>query len=1014
MTEKRLSTLIGIIIFLIALMIYTLTLEPTNSFWDCSEFIACANQMEIGHAPGAPVFMLFGRFFSLFAGGDVTKAAFAINMISAVASALTVMFLFWIICWFSKKIILKSNNQSNFKNKRLIIFGASAIGALSFAFTDSFWFSAVEAEVYATSSLFSAIVFWAILKWEKAGKGWESTRWIILIFYLLGLSVGIHLLNTLTLPAMALIFYYKTYKPDFMGFSITITISFLMILITIFGLIPGVAGMAAYSDLFFVNDLNLPVYSGAIFFVILFTALLYFTYQRSLKWKYNWISTAIVAFSFWLIGYSSFTLLVIRSNANPFIDMNNVENIFGLVNYLNREQYPKRPLIYGNNYNSPVVDVKKRYTYKLYDGKYYKDELNPEYVYDNQTLSLFPRMASNDPGHEKAYQNWIKIKGRTVNIKQGDGSTKKIVVPTFFDNVHFFLKYQLGHMYFRYFMWNFVGRQNDVQGRGSLLYGNWISGIDFIDNLFIANEKNRPETDNYKKSRNIYYFLPLILGLIGLFFQYKKDRHNFLVILLLYILTGIAIVVYLNEIPITPRERDYAYVGSYFAFSIWIGLGCLSIFDKVKFIRENKILGLVILSALFALVPLKLFVENYDDHDRSNRYTARDYAKNMLNSCEKNAIVFTTADNDTYPIWYLQEVENYRKDVRQILQPFIAMDWYANQLSRNYDKREGIELSFKDTDLLMSKNRYFPIINKIDSAIDLDEAIKFIISKDPRTQVVTTDHEVLDYLPGNIITMKVNKKNFVASCSYCILSEDEIPSKIEFKLPNRYLSRDEMLILDILAHNDWKRPLYFVNENILLNLGLSDFLFREGVLFRLLPFKNELPENLADKQALYQYRKIKDEFNWGNVNHKDVYLDYMNIQMVSMLRFREMFAKTAKILANFDEKAKAIEILDLATSLFPGERIPYSFFIPEVVEAYYIAGAKKQGDELALEVGNVLNKELAYYHTIKISSQSGSMANEAGKHMYVLQELVNITNIYSPEIQSTLNEIFEWNYGIMN
>ncbi|MDF1547255.1 MAG: DUF2723 domain-containing protein [Bacteroidales bacterium] len=1014
MSENRLSAGIGILIFFIALVVYTLTLEPTNSFWDCSEFIACAYNLEIGHAPGAPVFMLLGKIFSLFAGGDVTKVAFAINMLSAMASALTVMFLFWIICWFSKKIILKSENQYNFKNKQLLIFGASAIGALSFAFIDSFWFSAVEAEVYATSSLFSAIVFWAILKWEESGSGYESTRWIVLIFYLLGLSVGIHLLNTLTLPAMALIFYYKNYKPGFKGFSLTILVSFLMILIIIFGIIPGIAGMAAYSDLFFVNDLKLPVYTGVIFFVVSLSALLYFTYQRSLKWKSKWISTVIVAFSFWLIGYSSFTLLVIRSNANPFIDMNNVENIFGLVDYLNREQYPKRPLIYGNNYNSPVVDVKKRYTYKLYDGKYYKDELNPEYVYNNQTLSLFPRMASNDPDHEKAYQNWIKIKGRSVDIVQEDGTIKKILVPTFFDNIHFFLKYQLGHMYFRYFMWNFVGRQNDVQGRGSNLYGNWMSGIKFIDRLFIADEKNRPETDNYKKSRNVYYFLPLILGLIGLFFQYKKDRSNFLVVLLLFILTGIAIVVYLNEIPITPRERDYAYVGSYFAFSIWMGLGCLAIFTKIKYIRENKILGLLTLTVLFTLVPLKLFIENYDDHNRSNRHTARDYAKNMLNSCEKNAIVFTTADNDTYPIWYLQEVEGHRTDVRQILQPFIAMDWYANQLRLSYNQREGVDLSFKGTDLLMSRNRYFPIINKIDSAIDLAEAIKFIISKDPRTQVSTRDNEVLDYLPGNKLTMNVNKVNFSASCSYCNLSEDEIPEKIDFELPNRYLSRDEMLILDILAHNDWERPLYFVNENLLQSLGLSSYLYREGVMFRLLPFKNKLPEKLEHAQVLYQYKKVKDEFKWGNVNQSNVYLDYMNIQIVSMLRFREMFSEIANTLGNLGEKAKAIEILDLGMQLFPAERIPYSFFIPEMVEAYYISGAKNKGDELANEAGNFLNEELVYFESIKKQGQFNSISNEAGKDMYILQELVKITAVYSTETYNILNEIFERNYAILN
>jgi hypothetical protein len=584
--HKRIKTYIGTLLLIISLITYVLTLEPTTSFWDCSEFITCANKLEIAHAPGAPTFILLGRLFSLFAGSP-ENVAYTINLLSATASALTVMFLFWIICWFAEKLVKNSKKEYSVQSKTILVYGSAIIGALTYAFSDSAWFSAVEGEVYATSSLFSAIVFWAITKWEQAEKGWKSTRWIILIFYLLGLSVGIHLLNVLALPAMALIFYHKNYNATSKGTIITILAGFVIVIVMIFGIIPGVASFAAHSDLLFVNSFGLPVYSGALTFVFALGILLYYLYKKTINHKKKWVNIAVVCFSFWLIGYSSFTLLVIRSNSNPFVDMNDVENVFGLVNYLNREQYPKRPLFYGNNFNSPIVDAKDRYTYKMLDKKYYKDELNPEYVFDNNTLTLFPRMASIDPEHADAYKSWTNIKGRKVKVTTRDGSVETITVPTFGDNLEFFFKYQFGHMYFRYFMWNFVGKQNDAQGRGGYLKGNWITGIPMVDKMMVGSSDLKPTTENSTKSRNVYYALPLLLGLIGMFYQYRKDSKNFLANLLLFVLTGIAIVVYLNEIPVTPRERDYAYVGSYFAFSIWIGLGCIAIIENLRKIKNQ-------------------------------------------------------------------------------------------------------------------------------------------------------------------------------------------------------------------------------------------------------------------------------------------------------------------------------------------------------------------------------------------------------------------------------------------
>jgi len=1012
MLRKNIQGLLGLSLFAISLVTYILTLEPTTSFWDCSEFIACAYKLEVAHAPGAPMFMLLGRFFSLFANSP-ENVAYMINLLSAVASALTVMFLFWIICWFARKLLLKTKNNYSDINKKLIVYGSALIGALTYAFSDSAWFSAVEGEVYATSSLFSAIVFWAILKWEQAEKGWESTRWIILIFYLLGLSVGIHLLNVLTLPAMTLVFYYKNYKPSIKGTIITILAGFLIVIVLIFGIIPGVASLAAYTDLLFVNSFKLPVYSGAIGFVIILSALLYYAYKKTLTNKMKWVKTLVVCFSFWLIGYSSFTLLVIRSASNPFIDMNNVENVFGLVNYLNREQYPKRPLFYGNSYNSPIVDIKNRYTHKLYDKKYHKDELNPGYVYDKNTLTLFPRMASEDPDHIGAYKNWVKIKGRKVEVIGRDGTMQNIMVPTFADNLTFFFKYQLGHMYFRYFMWNFVGKQNGTQGRGGYLNGNWITGIPFIDKALIGPYELRAATENSAKSRNVYYALPFLLGLLGLFFQYRKDSQNFMVNLLLFVFTGIAIVVYLNEIPITPRERDYAYVGSYFAFSIWVGLGCIAIIESLKKIRTSKAFTILSLSTLLFLIPINIFLENWDDHNRSNRYTARDYAENMLESCEKNAILFTTADNDTYPIWYIQEVEGFRTDIRQILQPFIAIDWYGNQLNNDYGERKGLDISLKSTELLMKNNRYFPVINKIDSAIDLKQAINFVISKDSRTKVRTNDNQLIDFIPGKKISLKINKENFLKNCSYCQLNENEIPEQIYFELKNNHLYREGFLILDIIAKNDWKRPIYFYNPNQLEKLGLSEYLHREGLLYRLMPFKSTLPEQSSHNQSIYQYNLIKNKFQWGNVNRSNVYLDHQNIQMVSQLRFRQLFAELARKLIAQNEKAKAIELLDLVASLFPPERIPYSIFISEMVEAYYLAGANKKAGVLAKDISNNLAQNINYFRKLKIQKGSSSVVNEVRRDLYILQELVKITEQYSSSQSEEIMEVFESYYSIM-
>jgi len=1010
MNKRIFPKLTGWLVFAIALVAYVTTLEPSVSFWDCGEFISCAYNLEIGHAPGAPIFMLFGHFFSLFAGGDPTKVAYMANLASGIASAFTIFFLYWTLVWFAKKWISKSKLEYTETTMNLAIYGSAAIGALTFAFTDSFWFSAVEGEVYATSSLFSAIAFWAITRWEESVDNQENKNWIVFIFYILGLSVGIHLLNTLTIPAIALVYYYKKFTPSVKGTLITLAVSFIMILLFIFVIIPGVVTLAAYFDLFFVNSIGFPVYVGALTFVALLILSLFLLYKYSVNKQKLVLKLAVLSLSFWLIGYSAYTLLVIRSASKPFINMNDVENLFGLVNYLNREQYPQRPLIYGNNYNSPVIDIKERYTYKLYDKEYLKDKLNPEYIFDDRTLTLFPRMASLDDGHERAYQNWVKIKGRPVDVEDRDGTTKTIMVPTFSDNFRFFINYQIGFMYFRYFMWNFSGRQNDTQGRGGVVNGNWITGIPFIDKALVGPDDESLKTVDQKKSRAVFFMLPLILGFIGLVYQYKVDKENFLVNLLLFLLTGIAIVVYLNEIPATPRERDYAYVGSFYAFSIWIGLGCLAIIESISLLRKNKIANSAVIGVILLAVPGWMLYQNYSCHDRSNRYTTRDYAADVLESCDKDALLFTTADNDTYPIWYSQEVEGTRKDVREILEPFMPLDWYAEQFNQSFDGKKDVKFGYRGKELLMDNNQYFPILERIDSAIDINQALDFLKSDDPRTMVGTNDGRKFHFIPSKKLYFRVNKANFIKSCSYAKVEENEIPDTIGIQLNKQSLNRDELFILDLIAKNNWERPIYFISTNYPDQLGLSDYIYPEGLVYRLSPFKKGLPVNFAREQALFQYNLLKNKFKWGNVNSKSVFLDQMNVQTVTMMHFREMFANVAKLLGYANEKEKAKEILNLCETIFPKDRIPYYYDMPKIVEAWFALGDSAKAEQLSLDIANYYDKKLAYYSKLNNYFKENVTGSETGTCLYILQELYKSTEECNLPVKDKVMEIFRKYY----
>ncbi len=700
-TFNKINLITGWILFTVASVVYLLTMEPTTSFWDTGEFISTAFKQEVGHPPGAPFFMIIGRFFTLFAGGDVSKIAVSMNSMSALASGFTILFLFWTITHLAKKMVITDEDYST--GKIISVLGAGAVGALAYAFSDTFWFSAVEAEVYATSSLFTAFVFWAILKWENIANEPHANRWLILIAFLMGLSIGVHLLNLLAIPAIVFVYYFKKYKPTIWGIAASLGISVAILGAIMYIIIPGLVSLGTQFELMFVNGFGMPYQSGLIFyFAALFIVLGFLIYRSHKKLQVVW-NSILVAFTMIAIGYSSYAVIVIRSVANTPLNESAPDTAFDLLRYLNREQYGQTPLFYGTYFNSPpikIIDGKPLF-YKE-NGKYVKVKQR-DYEYDPNFKGFFPRMWSERPEHIQEYIYWAGMneanlyqvqsdeQGKPVRNRNGEVSFDRnnpLKTPSFGENLKFFVRYQVGFMYLRYFMWNFAGRQNDLQGNGELTKGNWISGINFIDEARLGPQDNLPDHLKNNKARNRLFLLPLLLGIAGIIFQYQKQNKDFWVVTLLFVLTGFAILVYLNQYPLQPRERDYAYAGSFYAFTIWIGLGVLWLIQLIsKNYRSVAAAGGVTLITT-ALVPGIMAAENWDDHDRSGRYTARDFAYNYLNSCENNAVLFTNGDNDTFPLWYIQEVEGVRTDVRVINLSYFTADWYIKQMQMQvYDSK---------------------------------------------------------------------------------------------------------------------------------------------------------------------------------------------------------------------------------------------------------------------------------------------------------------------------------------
>ncbi|QGY43690.1 DUF2723 domain-containing protein [Maribellus comscasis] len=1007
------NNILGWVVFTIAALTYFLTLEPTVSWWDCGEFIVSAFKLEVGHPPGAPFHMILGRFFTLFAS-DESRAAVMVNTMSALASAGTIMLLYWSIVHLAKKLFSSENLSIG---EQIAVWGSGLVGALAYSFTDSFWFSAVEGEVYALSSFFTAAVFWAILKWENNADEKYANRWLVLIGYLVGLSIGVHLLNLLAIPAIGLVYYFKKYDFSWKGALVATGVSIGVLGGIQLVVIPGLPRVAFLFDRIFVNGLGLPFNSGILFFVALIIAgsvwAVRYTRSRNLVvWN-----TAVTILIVILIGYSSFALILIRASANPPMNQNHPDNAFALLKYLNREQYGERPLTYGPYYTAPAIGSKgEKPQYNKVDGEYeVTGSMSAGTEYEPKLETFFPRMYSSQPQHIEVYEDWGKVKGRPVRVRTG-GEVKTLIRPTFGENLRFFFSYQLGHMYMRYFMWNFAGRQNDIQGHGGFMNGNWISGIKLIDDAKVGPRENIPDFMKNDPTRNTYYFLPLLFGLIGLFFQYnqgKKGKQGFIVTLMLFIFTGIAIIVYLNQYPVQPRERDYAYAGSFYAFAIWIGLAVAAFYSALSKLWKGAVPATLVTLISLVLVPGILASENWDDHDRSGRYMTRDYAKNYLESCAPNAILFTYGDNDTFPLWYVQEVEGVRPDIKIINVGYLGMDWYINQQQMATNDAPPVPFSFDKSKYYMGIRDIVLFQERFENSVELSDAMEFLGSDDVRTKVKVSNGEMMDYFPARNFHITVDKQKVLETGT--VQPEDSalIADRVEINISKNLITKSEMAVLNMMAANNWERPIYIDHSLVHVgNIHFKDYLQFEGLAYRFVPIKTQ-------RQGVYYghvnsdilYDNVMNKYVWGNVNDPDIFLDEYNRKEINILQARYMFARLAGVLNQEGKKEKAVEVLDKMFELFPNEILPLTYDSFPAIEQYFVAGENEKGAELTRTLADNCFAKVDYFLSLPARFEAAAKA-EQDREFSMLRNIQYLTRKYNQddlfnEVDTRLKELIE-------
>jgi len=1021
------NRLMAVMVFIVSAVTYLLTIEPTASFWDCGEFIASSYKLEVGHPPGNPVFQLFARFFTMFTGPQ--HAAVAVNAMSAICSALTIFFLYLTIVFLAKRLLRPSADGTYPVAKAIAIFGSGVVGALAYTFSDTFWFSAVEGEVYAMSSLFTAMVFWAMTKWYEQADTPYANRWIVLISFLMGLSIGIHLLNLLAIPALVFMFYYKKREDghySFWEYVKIFLVSVIILAVILFGIIPYLPKIAAYVDLFFVNTLGLPFNSGAAFFMIALLGVCFWGLFRTMKRQQVFANTVLLCFTMIVIGFSLFTIVIIRSSAKTPTNEYQPDNPFTLVRYLGREQYGSNPLIYGQYFGAPFEIEDTEYWAPMGD-RYIKAPGPGEIKYDSKGKMLFPRMwaSSGDGKYESFYQAYMDGKG--INVPGAEH--KK---PTFGQNMRFFFDYQMNWMYWRYFMWNFAGRQNDIHSPtpGDIFAGNWECGIGFIDEFRLGDQSDAPSYMKDSKAKNHYYMLPLLLGLIGLFFQFARDKRGCWLTFLMFFMTGIAIVIYLNQPPYQVRERDYAYAGSFYAFSIWIGLAVAAVYSwlqkKVaagKAGQENSSKGQIAVASATALlltgVPVLMACENWDDHDRSNRYTAVEMAKNYLNSVGPDGILVTHGDNDTFPLWYAQEVENVRPDVRIANTSLLGTDWHIDQMKYAVNESAPLDLNVGPRQYLYGTNEYVYVYDTRDTVFMLSDVMR--IFRHPDAKLPLSSGKYADYIMSRKFAIPVNKENVI---KYGILDskyEHMIPDHIVLTIPEGkdYITKPELFMLDLLSNYQWDRPINLLSMGGDINIGIKDYLMYEGFSYKFVPIKNRMKSTdigFADPEDLYY--KMKNVFTWDALKRTDYFVDYQNnYTFCGVLSQRTLFVNVAKEMLKIGDTARAVEMLDMCQECVPQENYPLDmvylgftneYMVLDMIELYYRAGAPQKALELAETFAASIKESMKFFMSYY------DYAKREFEVCYIcLNELVEIANHYGDaQFAQELQDYFSEELGV--
>ena len=1130
---KLVDNIFGWVAFIIAAFVYCSTIEPTASFWDCPEFITTAYKQEIGHPPGAPFFMLLGNFFTHFAS-DTTQVAKMVNMMSALLSAVCIMFLFWTITHLARKLIIGDWKEMT-TGKLIAIEASGMVGALIYTFSDTFWFSAVEGEVYAFSSAFTAVVFWLILKWEDHADEPHSDRWLVLIAYMTGLSIGVHLLNLLCIPAIVLVYYYKKVpQANLKGSLLALFLSFLVVVAVLYGVVPGIITVGGWFELFFVNVLGCPFNTGEIVYIICLVASviwgIYETYNASEKnekkqniafvlgfgmlgipfYGYGWTAvicgvivlaalwfalnykrkkeittgvdevtgitkkkmqvlplisariknTALLCMLMLMIGYSSYALIVIRSSANPPMDQNSPEDIFTLGSYLSRDQYGDRPLFYGQAYTSqvalevdgnmckpvmkegaPVYQRKEKASADEKDSYFVVSHKN-KYVYAQNML--FPRMYSS--AHASAYEDWMgSVEGSQVPYDRC-GESIMVKVPSQIDNIRFFLSYQCNFMYWRYFMWNFAGRQNDIQGNGEPEHGNWISGFSFIDDALYGDQSKLPDDLKANKGHNVFYCMPLILGLIGLFWQawYTRKRkvmkngveteetlpigiQQFWVVFFLFFMTGLAIVIYLNQTPMQPRERDYAYAGSFYAYAIWCGLGVLAIINLLK--QKMKLSGTAvsaIVAVITLLVPIQMASQTWDDHDRSNRYTCRDFGQNYLMSLQEksNPIIFTNGDNDTFPLWYNQEVEGVGTDARVCNLSYLQTDWYIDQMMRPAYNSPSVPITWPRLDFCSGTNEYVSVEPEAKKQIlefykqDPENAKKQFGDepfelKNILKNWVRSKNPDMHFIPTDTLYVTIDKE--AVKKSGMMMATDSIPDKMVISLAGKNaLYKGDLMMLEMLAQCNWTRPLYValtVGEDNYMNLG-ENFV-QEGLVNRITPFTTNVPgAKRFDTEKTYHM--IMTRFKFGNLKQKGLYIDETTMRMC--YTHRRLLGQTALQLIAEGKKQKAINILKKADVEIPTYNVPLDYLNGgiDMARGWLMAGQKAKGKEYVEAIWKNASQYLTYYLSLPNDKFLMSQ-NDCIRQIMIMQNICDVAGMVSPQLeqkyQKQLNNLYTLYHG---